>query len=432
MKSIKKWMAIVALFVFSFNMVLAANIANEVQAAPSVCGNGILEAGEACDDRDLDNGDGCNSQCRIEDTFRCRTNAGCASKNCVNHICKEKVVTIACGNGILEAGEACDDGDLDNGDGCNSQCRIEDGFRCRNNSGCASQNCVNHICKKPYVAQCGNGILDSGEACDDGNRNNNDKCNNQCRITIGNGTCSSNANCETGAICNNGTCKAANVCGNGILDSGEACDDANSINGDGCNTLCKIESTEDNKTNNKYTCNENSDCASNLCIDEVCRHHAAPDACVDNDSKPEARDDNVTVNSIEASVLDVQKNDISRESNITKGSTRIINEEGKEVTTLTTAGQGTWSVNTVSGMIHFQPIDVSTGTANIHYTIKDDCNKTSNIANLHVSFSEDCLSTQQIDRGTALGNISMMILLLLTGSLGLFYVRREEFAHKKN
>ena len=31
-----------------------------------------------------------------------------------------------CGNGVLEAGEECDDGNLINGDGCSSRCRIED------------------------------------------------------------------------------------------------------------------------------------------------------------------------------------------------------------------------------------------------------------------------------------------------------------------
>jgi len=32
------------------------------------------------------------------------------------------------------------------------------------------------------------------------------------------------------------------VCGNGVIESGEQCDDGNLISGDGCNKLCKIES----------------------------------------------------------------------------------------------------------------------------------------------------------------------------------------------
>ena len=32
------------------------------------------------------------------------------------------------------------------------------------------------------------------------------------------------------------------VCGNGVLDSGEACEDGNTTNGDGCDNTCTIES----------------------------------------------------------------------------------------------------------------------------------------------------------------------------------------------
>lgn len=35
-----------------------------------------------------------------------------------------------CGNGVVEGKEECDDGDLQDGDGCNSVCRIEPGWSC--------------------------------------------------------------------------------------------------------------------------------------------------------------------------------------------------------------------------------------------------------------------------------------------------------------
>lgn len=63
--------------------------------APPTCGNGTLEGGEQCDDDDLIDGDGCDSNCR---------NTGC-------------------GNFIVTAGEGCDDGNLDDGDGCSSSCQ---------------------------------------------------------------------------------------------------------------------------------------------------------------------------------------------------------------------------------------------------------------------------------------------------------------------
>jgi cysteine-rich repeat protein len=67
----------------------------------SVCGNGILETGETCDDGNNVNGDGCSNTCQMEND--------------------EPV----CGNGILETGETCDDGNTVSGDGCSSICQTE-------------------------------------------------------------------------------------------------------------------------------------------------------------------------------------------------------------------------------------------------------------------------------------------------------------------
>ena len=64
----------------------------------AICGNGIIEAGETCDDGNLVNGDGCENNCTLTGAI--------------------------CGNGIIEAGEACDDGNLVNGDGCDSNCTL--------------------------------------------------------------------------------------------------------------------------------------------------------------------------------------------------------------------------------------------------------------------------------------------------------------------
>lgn len=36
----------------------------------------------------------------------------------------------ACGNSRIEVGEECDDTNLNGGDGCDSQCKIEPGFTC--------------------------------------------------------------------------------------------------------------------------------------------------------------------------------------------------------------------------------------------------------------------------------------------------------------
>jgi cysteine-rich repeat protein len=62
------------------------------------CGDGVLNLGEECDDANLDVGDGCDALCLIEPE---------------------------CGNGVLERTEACDDGNVDSGDGCDVACTLE-------------------------------------------------------------------------------------------------------------------------------------------------------------------------------------------------------------------------------------------------------------------------------------------------------------------
>jgi cysteine-rich repeat protein len=66
-----------------------------------VCGNGIVEDGEQCDDGESNSADGpCHLDCTL---------------------CPD--TTPGCGNGVLEAGEECDDGNLTDGDGCSSACK---------------------------------------------------------------------------------------------------------------------------------------------------------------------------------------------------------------------------------------------------------------------------------------------------------------------
>jgi len=68
-----------------------------------ICGNGILESGEVCDDGNI---------------LTCSPYPGC-SANCQREV--------KCGNRIKECNEQCDDGNLINGDGCSSSCRITSG-----------------------------------------------------------------------------------------------------------------------------------------------------------------------------------------------------------------------------------------------------------------------------------------------------------------
>jgi MYXO-CTERM domain-containing protein len=80
------------------------------------CGNGNRHVNEDCDDGDLMDGDGCSSQCAIEDGWSCTGNPS--------------VCTDTCGNGVRDAGEQCDDGNLMDGDGCAPSCREEPFWVC--------------------------------------------------------------------------------------------------------------------------------------------------------------------------------------------------------------------------------------------------------------------------------------------------------------
>jgi len=64
----------------------------------AACGNGILDPGEACDDGGNAACDGCSSDCERVDAV--------------------------CGDGTTECGEACDDGNALDGAGCASDCRL--------------------------------------------------------------------------------------------------------------------------------------------------------------------------------------------------------------------------------------------------------------------------------------------------------------------
>jgi cysteine-rich repeat protein len=62
----------------------------------TACGDGALDAGEVCDDHNVVDGDGCDSNC----------------------------TPTACGNGVVSAGESCDDGNRVGGDACPAGCRF--------------------------------------------------------------------------------------------------------------------------------------------------------------------------------------------------------------------------------------------------------------------------------------------------------------------
>ena len=241
------------------------------------CGDGWVDSEEACDDGNIEEGDGCLNSC----------------------------VVASCGDGVVHSPEFggtedCDDGNDDETDGCTSQCRAVycgDGIRqgedgsgdeCGGDEGIACpgfQICVLGICEgwgeqcdegdnnnneEPngcrtncLTAHCGDGVLDTGEQCDDGNRSDGDGCSSVC-----------------------GSEPA--VCGDGVLHFSEECDDGNDFDNDECLSDCRIahcgdgvirddiqagfpgyEECDDGNGNNFDACR--NDCSQALCGDGVTR-----------------------------------------------------------------------------------------------------------------------------------------------------------------
>jgi fibro-slime domain-containing protein len=185
------------------------------------CGDGMLTSNETCDDGNTAGGDGCSADCSTIDTgFACRV----PGRKCVP----------ACGDGMIITGkEQCDDGNTTADDGCSPTCIIEPGASC---TGTPS------VCK---AAICGNKIVETGEGCDcgtDAKAAPTATCPGPNGLFFGDGSgcsksCTKEPKCRDGA-----TTRACDTsCGNGNVEMGEACDDGNLAAGDGCSATCTAE-----------------------------------------------------------------------------------------------------------------------------------------------------------------------------------------------
>jgi fibro-slime domain-containing protein len=234
---------------------------------PSLCGNGVMDPGEQCDDNNKTAGDGCSAICQVPAGWSC---SGWPS------VCNMAGI---CGDGILGATEACDDGNMAAGDGCTGDCKtVEPGYECR-------------VPGRRCVPACGDGMRIGMEQCDDANTANMDGCSSTCQIEPG-ASCTGTPSVCKASICGNsmkegnegcdcGTsntgpwptgCKGPNglffgdasgcsktctkeptcrtgtttmacsiSCGNGAVEMGEGCDDGNLDPGDGCSGTCTLE-----------------------------------------------------------------------------------------------------------------------------------------------------------------------------------------------
>lgn len=236
-----------------------------------ICGDGVQEGLEQCDDGNFDDQDGCNSLCE----FSCETDDDCSDLNpcngseqctesnacesgdaltdgaacgnersCWNGLCLSDI----CGDGTRQGDEECDDGNLDADDGCTPDCLFtclstDDSRDCSGGDECAGATtcdddthtcggtplpdrtdctivdgggegwCMKGVCVPP---DCGDGTRAGAEQCDAGEDNG-----------------------EPGSGCSI-DCKTME-CGNGKIEASEQCDDGNQDNLDGCDFQCGVE-----------------------------------------------------------------------------------------------------------------------------------------------------------------------------------------------
>jgi cysteine-rich repeat protein len=113
--------------------------------APGGCADGIRNGLEVCDDGNVNDGDGCSHDCMSDETCGNAVVDEVKDERCDPAVpgttnCSDECKLQVCGNRILDPDEACDDGNKVPGDGCNADCLSKE--------------------------VCGNGIQDLGEQCE--------------------------------------------------------------------------------------------------------------------------------------------------------------------------------------------------------------------------------------------------------------------------
>ena len=225
------------------NNISQINLGYVCAGSPSVCevvfGDGVVVAGvEECDDglgttaspSPAVSNDGCSSEGRVENGFTCvgGNNIDGSPTRC----------TANRGDGQLLGDEECDDGNLQNGDGCDQNGQIEAGYACP-------------LVNQPCSVVLNDGYVVAGhEACDDKNPNASDGCNSgvvEARYVCSGGTqpdgsdpsrCTADVDggyqCDDGSVSFGAVCAPRPVYGDGRIVAPEACDDGVNETNDGC------------------------------------------------------------------------------------------------------------------------------------------------------------------------------------------------------
>ncbi|HEY2774764.1 MAG TPA: hypothetical protein VGK20_12020 [Candidatus Binatia bacterium] len=187
------------------------------------CGNGTLDFGETCDDGNTVSGDGCSSDCQNEKCIAQTPGYDPAHPNAV---------------------PLCSDGNACTADVCNTALN---GGTCQH----PAKNCSDNIDCTDDSCAAGNGQclhVPNNTKCDDGNPCTDDFCSaTGCGTSNNTSPCNDNNSCTTSDICANGTCTGTPVqgcgfCGDGNVNPPEQCDDGNSTftTGEYCGVGCVL------------------------------------------------------------------------------------------------------------------------------------------------------------------------------------------------
>ena len=179
------------------------------------------------------------------------------------------VEVVVCGDGNVHASEACDDGNLVDGDCCSATCTLEaDGAVCDDGSACTD----NDVCS-------GGTCAGAAITCDDGNACTDDTCDpaTGCASTNNTASCDDGSACTENDVCGGGTCAGTAI----------SCDDSNGCTDDTCNPATGCVSTNNTAScDDGNACTQNDTCAAGACVSGTAVTCDDGNACTDDTCNP--------------------------------------------------------------------------------------------------------------------------------------------------